>query len=214
MHMTIKTHHKQLGRLLLPSSAAPSTSAQTKWAFLGSHPHPRISAPHASQQNLPPLNSDQWAWTCGETTHHTDGQVAVDEVGEVSAMEAEGPDGNFDVTELEILAWKRREWMQARKQEKPTIMQEICREFAKMEKHHNLRLVEWQEKEEQIAAWLKKPLRTQKPHIIIQCRDERKETLGVGQRSPSVKRGVNLSQEPRVAWWRVKEYREKTDNMP
>ncbi|KAI6032482.1 hypothetical protein EDC04DRAFT_2605133 [Pisolithus marmoratus] len=81
-------------------------------------------------------------------TTDTNGQVAVDEAGEVSAMEAEGPDGGFDVTELEILAWKRREWMQARKKEKSMIMQEICREFAKMEKHHNLRLVEWQEREE------------------------------------------------------------------
>ncbi|KAI6046657.1 hypothetical protein EDC04DRAFT_2597792 [Pisolithus marmoratus] len=101
-------------------------------------------------------------------TTDTDGQVAVDEVGEVSATEAEGPDGSFDVMELEILAWKRREWMQARKKEKPMIMWEICREFAKMEKHCNLRLVEWQEKEEQIAAWLKKPLRTQKLGITIQ----------------------------------------------
>ncbi|KAI6018301.1 hypothetical protein EDC04DRAFT_2607899 [Pisolithus marmoratus] len=97
----------------------------------------------------------------------TNGQVAVDEVGEVSATEAEGPDGNFNVTELEILAWKRREWMQARKKGKPSIMWEIHREFAKMEKHCDLRLVEWQEKEEQFAAWLKKPLRTQKPHISI-----------------------------------------------
>ncbi|KAI6005418.1 hypothetical protein EDC04DRAFT_2611554 [Pisolithus marmoratus] len=100
-------------------------------------------------------------------TTNTNGQVAVDEAGEVSAMEAEGPDGSFDVTELEILAQKRREWMQARKKEKPMIMWEICREFAKMEKHHDLRLVEWQEKEEQIAAWLKKPLRTWKPGITI-----------------------------------------------
>ncbi|KAI6023294.1 hypothetical protein EDC04DRAFT_2606793 [Pisolithus marmoratus] len=99
---------------------------------------------------------------------NTDGQVAVDEAGEVSATEAEGPDGNFDVTELGILAWKRREWIQARNKEKPTIMQEICREFSKMEKHHDLRLVEWQEKEEQIAAWLKKPLSTWKPCITIQ----------------------------------------------
>ncbi|KAI6018282.1 hypothetical protein EDC04DRAFT_2607884 [Pisolithus marmoratus] len=101
-------------------------------------------------------------------TTDTNGQVAVDEAGEVSAMEAEGPDGSFDVMELEILAQKRREWMQARKKEKPTIMQEIHREFAKMEKHCNLRLVEWQEKEEQIAAWLKKPLRTWKLGITIQ----------------------------------------------
>ncbi|KAI6038700.1 hypothetical protein EDC04DRAFT_2896038 [Pisolithus marmoratus] len=100
-------------------------------------------------------------------TTDTNGQVAVDEAGEVSAMEAEGPDGSFDVMELEILAQKRREWMQARKKEKPMIMQEIHREFAKMEKHCNLRLVEWQEKEEQITAWLKKPLRTQKPGITI-----------------------------------------------
>ncbi|KAI6011177.1 hypothetical protein EDC04DRAFT_2905621 [Pisolithus marmoratus] len=100
-------------------------------------------------------------------TTNTNGQVAVNEAGEVSAMEAEGPDGNFNVTELEILAWKRRGWIQARKKEKPTIMWEICREFAKMEKHHDLRLVEWQEKEEQIAAWLKKPLRMWKPCITI-----------------------------------------------
>ncbi|KAI6102905.1 hypothetical protein F5141DRAFT_1217476 [Pisolithus sp. B1] len=36
-----------------------------------------------------------------------------------------------------------------------------------MEKHHDLRLVEWQAKEEQIAAWLKKPIRSRKPHITV-----------------------------------------------
>ncbi|KAI6101891.1 hypothetical protein F5141DRAFT_1065843 [Pisolithus sp. B1] len=46
-------------------------------------------------------------------------------------------------------------------------MQEICHEFGKMEKHHDLRLVEWQEKEEPIAAWLKKPIRSRKPHITV-----------------------------------------------
>ncbi|KAI5980779.1 hypothetical protein EDC04DRAFT_2617986 [Pisolithus marmoratus] len=100
-------------------------------------------------------------------TTNTNGQVAVDEAGEVSAMEAEGPDGGFDVMELEILATEEEGVDAARKKEKPTIMQEICREFAKMEKHCNLRLVEWQEKEEQISAWLKKPLRTWKPGITI-----------------------------------------------
>ncbi|KAI6126522.1 hypothetical protein F5141DRAFT_1060271 [Pisolithus sp. B1] len=46
-------------------------------------------------------------------------------------------------------------------------MWEICHEFGKMEKHCNLRLVEWQEKEEQIAAWLKKLVRSRKPHITV-----------------------------------------------
>ncbi|KAI6098937.1 hypothetical protein EV401DRAFT_2081763 [Pisolithus croceorrhizus] len=47
----------------------------------------------------------------------------------------EGPDGIFDVLELEVLARRRREWTQAGKKEKPSIMREICKEFAKMEKH-------------------------------------------------------------------------------
>ncbi|KAI6165082.1 hypothetical protein EDD17DRAFT_1506409 [Pisolithus thermaeus] len=75
----------------------------------------------------------------------------------------EGPDGIFDVLELEVLARRRREWTQAGKKEKPSIMREICKEFAKMEKHRDLRLVEWQQKEEQITAWLKKPMRSRKP---------------------------------------------------
>ncbi|KAI6126570.1 hypothetical protein F5141DRAFT_1060306 [Pisolithus sp. B1] len=79
----------------------------------------------------------------------------------------EGPDGNFNVVELEVLAQRRREWTRVEKKEKPSIMQEICHEFGKMEKHCNLRLVEWQEKEEQIAAWLKKPIRSRKLHITV-----------------------------------------------
>ncbi|KAI5996789.1 hypothetical protein EDC04DRAFT_2909802 [Pisolithus marmoratus] len=94
---------------------------------------------------------------------NTDARQPMDDTGEELV---EGPDGNFDVVELEVLAW-RREWNQVGKKEKPTIMHEICNEFAKMEKHHNLRLVEWQEKEEQITAWLKKPTRSRKPCITV-----------------------------------------------
>ncbi|KAI6097556.1 hypothetical protein F5141DRAFT_1067210 [Pisolithus sp. B1] len=79
----------------------------------------------------------------------------------------EGPDGNFDVVELEVLARRRREWTRAGKKEKPSIMQEICHEFGKMEKHCNLRLVKWQEKEEQITGWLKKPIRSRKLCITV-----------------------------------------------
>ncbi|KAI6108093.1 hypothetical protein F5141DRAFT_1215832 [Pisolithus sp. B1] len=79
----------------------------------------------------------------------------------------EGPDGNFDVVELEVLAWRRREWTQVGKKEKPSIMWEICHEFGKMEKHCDLRPVEWQEKEEQITAWLKKLIRSRKLHITV-----------------------------------------------
>ncbi|KAI6106385.1 hypothetical protein EDD16DRAFT_1713497 [Pisolithus croceorrhizus] len=100
---------------------------------------------------------------------NTDARQPMDDAGEELV---EGPDGNFDIVELEVLAWRRREWTQAGKKEKPSIMHEICKEFAKMEKHHNLRLVEWQEKEEnksswQITTWLKKPIRSRKPQITV-----------------------------------------------
>ncbi|KAI6021292.1 hypothetical protein EDC04DRAFT_2607185 [Pisolithus marmoratus] len=44
-------------------------------------------------------------------------------------------------------------------------------------------------------------------------RRERREPESKSK-SPSGKRGVNSSQEARIAWWRVKEYREKTENVP
>ncbi|KAI6146620.1 hypothetical protein EDD17DRAFT_1514716 [Pisolithus thermaeus] len=68
---------------------------------------------------------------------------------------------------LEVLAQRRREWTQVGKKEKPSIMWEICNEFVKMEKHHDLRLVEWKEKEEQITTWLKKLIRSRKPRITV-----------------------------------------------
>ncbi|KAI6095405.1 hypothetical protein F5141DRAFT_1221951 [Pisolithus sp. B1] len=80
------------------------------------------------------------------SSNHSTGQP-MDDAGEELV---EGPDGNFDVVELEVLAWRRREWTQVGKKEKPSIMHEICREFAKMEKHHDLWLVEWQQKEEEL----------------------------------------------------------------
>ncbi|KAI6110453.1 hypothetical protein EDD16DRAFT_1522224 [Pisolithus croceorrhizus] len=46
-------------------------------------------------------------------------------------------------------------------------MCEICKEFAKMEKHHDLWFVKWQQKEEQITAWLKKPIRSRKLQITV-----------------------------------------------
>ncbi|KAI6156141.1 hypothetical protein EDD17DRAFT_1764473 [Pisolithus thermaeus] len=39
----------------------------------------------------------------------------------------EGPDGIFDILELEVLAQRRREWTQAGKKEKPSIMREISK---------------------------------------------------------------------------------------
>ncbi|KAI6110294.1 hypothetical protein EDD16DRAFT_1711007 [Pisolithus croceorrhizus] len=94
----------------------------------------------------------------------TDAGPPMDDAGEELV---EGLDGNFNVVELEVLTWRRREWTQVGKKEKPSIMWEICHEFGKMEKHRNLRLVEWQEKEEQIAGWLKKPIRSGKLHITV-----------------------------------------------
>ncbi|KAI6162388.1 hypothetical protein EDD17DRAFT_1508116 [Pisolithus thermaeus] len=79
---------------------------------------------------------------------NTDARQPMDDAGEELV---EGPDGYFDA--------RRREWTQVGKKEKPSIMHEICKEFVKMEKHCNLMLVEWQEKEEQITTWLKKPIR-------------------------------------------------------
>ncbi|KAI6013785.1 hypothetical protein BKA83DRAFT_4499789 [Pisolithus microcarpus] len=96
-----------------------------------------------------------------------DTERAVDEEGEESGNGEEQTDGPFNLAELEILARRQREWNQARKKEKPIILREIYKEFAKMEKNRDLRPVEWQEKEEQITAWLKKPLRTRKPRITV-----------------------------------------------
>ncbi|KAI6041929.1 hypothetical protein EDC04DRAFT_2601240 [Pisolithus marmoratus] len=98
----------------------------------------------------------------------TDAEHAVDEEGEESGIGAEQPDGHFNLAEQEILTWRWREWMQAMKTEKPIISWEIYKEFGKMEENCNLRPAEQQEKEEHINAWLKKPLRTQKPHITVQ----------------------------------------------
>ncbi|KAI6096048.1 hypothetical protein F5141DRAFT_1067904 [Pisolithus sp. B1] len=77
----------------------------------------------------------------------TDAGQPMDDAGEELV---EGPDGNFDVVELEVLA-QRREWTQAGKKEKPSIMHKICKEFAKMEKHCNLWLVNGEQKEEKIT---------------------------------------------------------------
>ncbi|KAI6106028.1 hypothetical protein EV401DRAFT_2078377 [Pisolithus croceorrhizus] len=85
----------------------------------------------------------------------TDAGPPMDDTGEELV---EGPDGNFDVVELEVLAWRRREWTRVGKKEKPSIMWEICHEFGKMEKHHNLRLVEWQEKEEALSGFIQEDL--------------------------------------------------------
>ncbi|KAI6120442.1 hypothetical protein EDD16DRAFT_1705694 [Pisolithus croceorrhizus] len=94
----------------------------------------------------------------------TDAGQPMDDAGEELV---EGPDGNFDIVELEVLAWRRREWTQVGKKEKPSIMHEICKEFAKMEKHCDLQLVKWQQKEEQITTWLKKPIRLRKLRITV-----------------------------------------------
>ncbi|KAI6113979.1 hypothetical protein EV401DRAFT_2074126 [Pisolithus croceorrhizus] len=84
---------------------------------------------------------------------NTDAGQPMDDAGDELL---EGPDGIFDILELEVLARRRREWTQAGKKEKPSIMHEICKEFAKMEKHHDLQLVEWQQKEEQITCMAQK----------------------------------------------------------
>ncbi|KAI6135257.1 hypothetical protein EDD17DRAFT_1771905 [Pisolithus thermaeus] len=100
---------------------------------------------------------------------NTDAGQPMDDAGDELL---EGPDGIFDVLELEVLAWRRRECTQAGKKEKPSIMCKICKEFAKMEKHHDLQLVEWQQKEEQITTWLKKPMRSRKPQITELYHDQ------------------------------------------
>ncbi|KAI6009295.1 hypothetical protein EDC04DRAFT_2906578 [Pisolithus marmoratus] len=78
----------------------------------------------------------------------TDAEHAMDEEGVESGIGEEQPDDYFNLAELEILAQRRREWMQARKKEKPIILWEIYKEFGKMEENHNLRPAEWQKKEE------------------------------------------------------------------
>ncbi|KAI6041033.1 hypothetical protein EDC04DRAFT_2601947 [Pisolithus marmoratus] len=92
---------------------------------------------------------------------------AMDEEGVESGIGEEQPDDYFNLAELEILAQRQREWMQARKKEMPIILWEIYKEFGKMEENCNLRPAEQQEKEEHITAWLKKPLRSQKPCITV-----------------------------------------------
>ncbi|KAI5999896.1 hypothetical protein EDD15DRAFT_2193408 [Pisolithus albus] len=96
-----------------------------------------------------------------------DAELAGDEEGDGSGIGEEQPEGPFNLAELEILARRRREWTQARKKEKAIILREIYKEFAKIGRNRDLSLVQWQEKEEQITAWLKKPLRTRKPRITI-----------------------------------------------
>ncbi|KAI5995064.1 hypothetical protein EDD15DRAFT_2195693 [Pisolithus albus] len=96
-----------------------------------------------------------------------DAELAGDEEGDGSGIGEEQPEGPFNLAELEILAHRRREWTQARKKEKAIILREIYKEFAKIGRNRDLSLVQRQEKEEQITAWLKKPLRTQKPRITI-----------------------------------------------
>ncbi|KAI5986650.1 hypothetical protein EDD15DRAFT_2373116 [Pisolithus albus] len=115
-----------------------------------------------------------------------DAELAGDEEGDGSGIGEEQPEGPFNLAELEILARRRREWTQARKKEKAIILREIYKEFAKIGRNRNLSLVQRQEKEEvhmvyivqsvillikpssqQITAWLKKPLRMQKPRITI-----------------------------------------------
>ncbi|KAI6128917.1 hypothetical protein EDD16DRAFT_1516012 [Pisolithus croceorrhizus] len=78
---------------------------------------------------------------------NTDARQPMDDAGEELV---EGPDGYFDA--------RRREWTQVGKKEKPSIMHEICKEFVKMEKHCNLMLVEWQEKEEALSAFIQEDL--------------------------------------------------------
>ncbi|KAI5993538.1 hypothetical protein EDD15DRAFT_2367289 [Pisolithus albus] len=96
-----------------------------------------------------------------------DAELAGDEEGDGSGIGEEQPEGPFNLAELEILARRRREWTQARKKEKAIILREIYKEFAKIGRNRDLSLVQRQEKEEQITAWLKKPLRTRKPRITI-----------------------------------------------
>ncbi|KAI6016987.1 hypothetical protein BKA83DRAFT_4128661 [Pisolithus microcarpus] len=98
----------------------------------------------------------------------TDAERAVDEDGDESGIGEEQPEGPFNLAELEILARRRREWTQAQKKEKAIILREIYKEFTKIGRNRDLSLAECQEKEEKITAWLKKPLRTQKPCITIQ----------------------------------------------
>ncbi|KAI6101899.1 hypothetical protein F5141DRAFT_1218109 [Pisolithus sp. B1] len=98
----------------------------------------------------------------------TDAGQPMDDAGEGLV---EGPDGNFDIVELEVLAQRRREWTQVGKKEKPSIMHKTCKEFAKMEKHHDLWLVEWQQKEEALSAFIQEDLtneQQQAAHNIVE----------------------------------------------
>ncbi|KAI6009981.1 hypothetical protein PISMIDRAFT_18631 [Pisolithus microcarpus 441] len=60
----------------------------------------------------------------------------------------EEPEEVFDMEELEILAWRRREWMQAGKKKKSSIFYALCREVSALEKHKSSSEMELQGLEE------------------------------------------------------------------
>ncbi|KAI6016815.1 hypothetical protein BKA83DRAFT_15752 [Pisolithus microcarpus] len=95
-----------------------------------------------------------------------DTERAVDEEGEESGNGEEQMDSPFNLAELEILACRQREWNQARKKEKPIILWEIYKEFAKMEKNCNLRPVERWEKEESVVQEIYHE-RIQEKHVLM-----------------------------------------------
>ncbi|KAI6022838.1 hypothetical protein PISMIDRAFT_11140 [Pisolithus microcarpus 441] len=111
-----------------------------------------------------------------ESNYETDHGFATDNgaVGRGDESEGDlvhgfnGEEDTFNVVELEILACWRREWTQARKKEKPTVLGEICRELGQLEKYHDLRPIEWHEKQKETTTWLRKPLRTCKLQVTVQ----------------------------------------------
>ncbi|KAI5990729.1 hypothetical protein EDD15DRAFT_2369422 [Pisolithus albus] len=101
---------------------------------------------------------------CPDPTDVEDGSE-IDPGGESNA--GEGVEEAFDMDELEILARRRREWMQAGKKKKRIIFNAICREVSELEKHNAASDVELEALQERIRIWLKTPLRGRKPRITL-----------------------------------------------
>ncbi|KAI6101881.1 hypothetical protein F5141DRAFT_1065835 [Pisolithus sp. B1] len=101
-------------------------------------------------------------------TEH-DSYIDMDEGGNMDAMEQEsgGAESTFDVEELEVLACWRKEWAQAKKIKKATVLSSILEEIMGLERNRGLRPVEIHSKAEEIKTWLKKPIQIWKPHITL-----------------------------------------------
>ncbi|KAI6145863.1 hypothetical protein BKA82DRAFT_4357130 [Pisolithus tinctorius] len=73
----------------------------------------------------------------------------------------------FEVEELEILGCRRQEWRQAGKKKKPAVLLSIWEEMQGLDRNKELRGSKVQTKCKLIQDWLKKPLRSKKPHITL-----------------------------------------------